>query len=238
MNFFSKFQQDLYFNFVKDQRYLYLVNGLKTTLIVTFFALVFSFIVGMLICFIRVSYADYKPTKKTFGYVLFSIVNKIAELYVTIIRGTPTALQLLLMFNGFLASVDNLVLVCILTFGINSSAYLSEIFRGGFLSVDRGEIEAGRSLGLSYLETTRHIRIPLALKNSLPAIGNECITLFKETSISGFIGLMDLTRGSDIILSTTFNATLPYLAAALIYLLGVIIMEKIFNHLEKRSSHA
>ena len=238
MNFFDQLRADIDFNFIQDDRYLYLVNGLKTTLIVTFFALAFSFVVGLLICLVRVSYADYKPRKRTLGFLAFKAVNKIAELYVTVIRGTPTALQLLLMFNGFLASVDNLVLVCILTFGINSSAYLSEIFRGGFLSVPRGEIEGGRSLGLSYMETTRHIRIPLALKNSLPAIGNEFITLFKETSISGFVGLMDLTRGSDIILSTTFNSTLPYLAAALIYLLGVIIMEKIFKSLEKKATHA
>lgn len=237
MNIFDQFKQDLYFNFVQDDRYLYLINGLKTTLIVTFFALVFSFVVGLVICLIRVAYVDFKPQKKTLGSVLFQVVNKIAELYVTVIRGTPTALQLLLMFNGLLASVDNLVLVCILTFGMNSSAYLSEIFRGGFLSVPRGEMEGGRSLGLSYLETTRHIRVPLALKNSLPAIGNECITLFKETSISGFVGLMDLTRGSDIILSTTFNSTLPYLAAALIYLLGVILMEKVFRLLEKKAAH-
>lgn len=137
------------------------------------------------------------------------------------------------MFNVILANLDNLVLVAIISFALNSSAYMAELFRGGINSVNKGEKEAARSLGLSNFQTMKKVVMPQAIKNSLPALGNEVITLFKETSISGFIGLADLTRGASIVISQTFDAATAYFSAAIIYLIIVMLMEKIFKQLEK-----
>ncbi len=149
------------------------------------------------------------------------------------IRGTPSTIQLLIMFNVILVNLDNLVLVAIISFALNSSAYMAELFRGGINSVSKGEKEAARSLGLSNLQMMKKVVMPQAVKNSLPALGNEVITLFKETSIAGFIGLADLTRGASIVISQTFDAATAYFSAAIIYLVIVLVMEKIFKELEK-----
>ena len=137
------------------------------------------------------------------------------------------------MFNVILANLDNIMLVAIISFALNSSAYMAELFRGGINSVNKGEKEAARSLGLSNLQTMRKVVMPQAIKNSLPALGNEVITLFKETSRAGFIGLADLTRGASIVISQTFDAATAYFSAAIIYLVIVMLMEKIFKELEK-----
>lgn len=224
--------------FLKDDHWKYLSNGFLTTVKVTFFALLIGLILGVILAVIRVSCKDLKPSWKTPAGFLLNLLNKISGLYITVIRGTPTTIQLLIMFNVILIALDNLPLVAILTFGFNSAAYMAEILRSGIQAVSQGEREAARSLGLSYLQTMRKIVLPQAFKNCLPAFGNEVITLFKETSISGFIGLIDLTRGSNILVSNTFKAAPPYFAAALIYLIVVFSLERLFNLIERKTRYA
>lgn len=233
----SAFTDVIYNNLIANDYWRYLLDGLATTLIVTFFALILGLVLGFLVALIRTAYKDL-PHGHGIGDIIFWVVHKIANLYVTFIRGTPTMIQLLIMFNVILVSVDNLVLVASLTFGLNSAAYVSEIFRAGIQSVPRGQVEAARSLGMSYFETFVRVVMPQAFKNSFPALGNEVITLFKETSISGTIGMIDLSRGATIIISKTFSAAVPYFSAALIYLALVILLERIFHAIEMRNSHA
>lgn len=211
--------------------YKYLLDGLKTTIIVTSFALIISFSLGLIIAITRA--ASEESTN-----ILIKILDKVFTLFVTIIRGTPSTIQLLIMFNVILVNLDNLLLVAVLSFALNSSAYMAEIFRGGINAVDKGEKEAARSLGLTYYQTMRKVIMPQAIKNSLPALANEIITLFKETSISGFIGLADLTRGASIVISQTFDAGTAYFSAAIIYLVIVMVMEKIFKKIEKGLQYA
>lgn len=234
----ESFSKAIYNSLIKNDYWVYLKNGLVTTVIVTLFALLIGFFLGLFISIIRTAHKDLDLSAKTPAGFFLKLANSLVSLFVTFIRGTPTTIQLLIMFNIFLVGLDNLKLVAILTFGLNSSAYMSEIFRGGIQTVSKGEREAARSLGMGYVQSLRLIVLPQAFRSCLPALGNEVITLFKETSISGFIGLIDLTRGSTIIVSQTFTATVPYFAAALIYLLVVMVLEFLFRRLEKRFDHA
>ncbi|MBS6106652.1 MULTISPECIES: ABC transporter substrate-binding protein/permease [Anaerococcus] len=225
-------------NIIDNGAYKYLLDGLKTTLIVTICALIISFALGLLIALVRAANIDQAYENNGFGSVLINILDKIFALFVSIIRGTPSTIQLLIMFNVILVNLDNLMLVAIISFALNSSAYMSELFRGGINSVAKGEKEAARSLGLSNFQTMKKVTMPQALKNSLPALGNEVITLFKETSIAGFIGLADLTRGASIVISQTFDAATAYFSAAIIYLVIVLIIEKIFKEIERANLYA
>lgn len=221
-----------------DNLYIYLLDGLKVTLLVSAVSLVISFILGLILAIIKTSKKDLNPTWNEPKGIFLNLLDKFANLFTTIIRGTPTTIQLLIMFNVILTGIDNLIIIAIATFSINSSAYMSEVIRGGIESVDKGQIEAARSLGLSYRQTFIKITLPQALRNSLPALANEVITLLKETSISGFIGLVDLTRGASIIISKTFKASIPYFTAALIYLIIVMGIEKFFKYLERKMTNA
>lgn len=212
--------------FVKDHRYNYLLKGLGNTLIITIFAIMLSLMLGTLIAIVRATHERNGNLK---------ILNAICQVYLTIIRGTPTMVQLLIIYYVVFASADvNKLVVAIIAFGLNSAAYIAEVIRSGILSVDMGQMEAGRSLGLSYGQTMRFVILPQAFKNVLPAIGNELITLLKETSISGYIGLVDLTKGSDIIRSITYEAMLPLGVVALIYLSIVLTLAFGVNRMEKR----
>ena len=233
-NIASSFNRILF----ENGNWRYLTEGLVTTLQVTFAAFCLGLVLGVILAIIRVSSKDLKPNWKSPTGILLNLLNKLSSAYITIIRGTPTTIQLLIMFNVLLAGLNNLHLVAILTFGLNSAAYMAEIFRAGIQSVSKGEREAARSLGLSYLQTMARVVLPQAFHNCLPAFGNEVITLLKETSISGFIGLIDLTRGANILVSNTFNAAIPYLVAALVYLLLVFGLERVFYAIERRVSHA
>lgn len=225
-------------NIIDNGAYKYLLDGLKTTLIVTICALIISFALGLLIALVRAANIDQAYENNGFGSLLINILDKIFALFVSIIRGTPSTIQLLIMFNVILVNLDNLMLVAIISFALNSSAYMSELFRGGINSVAKGEKEAARSLGLSNFQTMKKVTMPQALKNSLPALGNEVITLFKETSIAGFIGLADLTRGASIVISQTFDAATAYFSAAIIYLVIVLIIERIFKEIERANLYA
>lgn len=218
----QKFRQD----FLVEGRYLYLLQGLGNTLIITLFAILISLCLGSLIAIVRTTH------DRTGRY---TVLNALCKFYLVIIRGTPTMVQLLIIYYVIFAAADvSKVLVAIVAFGINSSAYLAEVVRSGIMSIDRGQSEAGRSLGLSYSQTLRLIILPQAFKNVLPAIGNELITLLKETSISGYIGLVDLTKGSDIIRSITYDAILPLGVVAVIYLAIVLSLSSAVGMLEKK----
>ena len=212
-------------NFIADDRYLYLVQGFKTTIILTFFAALIGIALGFIVAIIR-------STHDKTGKLKF--LNTLCNIYLTIIRGTPAMVQLLIMFYVVFASYNNSIVVAIITFGINSGAYVAEIVRSGIMSIDNGQLEAGRSLGFSFVQTMWLIIIPQALKNVLPALANEFIVLLKETSICGYIGLMDLTRGGDIIRSRTYEPFMPLIAVALIYLIVVMILSSFVKKLEKK----
>lgn len=229
--------EEIYNNLFADGLYIYLLDGLKVTLLVSIISLAISFILGLGLALIKTSKNDLNPSWSDPKGFCLNLLDKVANLFITIIRGTPTTIQLLIMFNVILVNLDNLIIVAIVTFSLNSAAYMSEVIRGGLLAVDKGEIEAARSLGLSYGQTLAKVSLPQAIRKSLPALGNEVITLLKETSITGFIGLADLTRGASIIISKTFKASIPYFAAALIYLLIVIGIEQVFKKLERRMNY-
>ena len=204
-------------NFVSDDRWKYLVNGLKVTMIVAFFAALLGIVIGFLLAIIRATHDKEGKLK---------VLNFIAHIYITIIRGTPVVVQLLIIYFVVFGSVNvSKVLVAVLAFGLNSGAYVS---------IDQGQFEAGRSIGMTYIQTMRHIIIPQAFKNVLPALGNEFIVLMKETSVSGYIALQDLTKGGDIIRSRTYDAFMPLIAIALIYLFFVMIFSKLVSLLERR----
>ena len=232
---FSDIQAKFILDFVEKQRYIYIIDGLKVTLEVTFLALIMGLVLGAFVAIIRTSHDQLKEEQtKGLGSFLLKVANTICRLYLTIIRGTPTLVQLLLMFFVFLATSNSKVMVAVITFGINSGAYVAEIFRSGIMSVDQGQMEAGRSLGLGYADTMMQIIMPQAIKNCLPALVNEMITLLKETSICGYIGLNELTRGGDIIRGVTFDALLPLMVVAVIYLAIVMFFTWIMSKLERR----
>ena len=222
----DEFLQKLYDTFIYDDRYMYLVNGLKTTLIITVFAVMIGMVIGFLVAVIR---ATHDKTGR------LKILNFISKIYLTVIRGTPVMVQLLIIYYVIFASVRiDKTLVGILAFGINSGAYVAEIVRSGIMSIDNGQFEAGASLGLNYRRTMMFVILPQAFKNILPALANECIVLLKETSVAGYIALEDLTKGGDIIRSVTYEAFLPRIAVALIYLIGVVGLSSLVGKLEKR----
>ena len=196
-------------------------------------ALILGVIIGMVIAVIRTAHDSRRAGK---GSIILNILNAVCKLYLTIIRGTPMMVQLLIM--GFVIMVpkdDTARMVCgIVTLGINSGAYVAEIVRGGLMSVGAGQMEAGRSLGLNYGQTMWLIIIPQAIKNILPALGNEMITLFKDTSLVSVIALRDVTKQAQNIVSTTYQPYVPYISLAVIYLLGVIIMTKLLGIFERR----
>ncbi len=216
----------LYQTLIYDNRYLYFLEGLKNTLIIAFFAVILGIIIGIIISLIR-NYHD--KTHK------LKILNFLAKCYVNIIRGTPVILQLMIIYYVIFASVDiNIIVVGILAFGINSGAYVSEIIRAGINSIDKGQLEAGYSLGLNYSKIMRFIIFPQAIKNILPALGNEFITLLKETSVGAYIGIIELTKASDIIASRTYDYFLPLIVVAIIYLLLTIVLSKLVNLMERK----
>lgn len=222
----ADFSAKFYANFIKDDRWLGLVSGLKVTIIVTLEALLLGVIIGFIVAIIR-SYHD--KTNK------LKILNAICKVYLTVIRGTPTMIQILIMYLVVFgsSSLDSIIIGGI-AFGINSGAYVAEIVRSGIMSIPIGQTEAGRSLGLNYAQTMRLIIVPQAFKNVLPALVNEMIVLIKETAIIGYIGEKDLTKAAMIIQSRTFDAFMPLLAAAVIYLALVMLLTFFMNKLERR----
>ena len=213
-------------NFINGDNWHYIADGLVTTIQITFFAVLVGIVIGFIVGIIRSTYDKTHRLK---------ILNFICNVYLTVIRGTPVLVQLLIIYYVIFASVRiDKVLVAVLAFGITSGAYVAEIFRSGIMSIDNGQFEAGRSLGFNYPQTMWYIIMPQAFKNVLPALCNEFIALLKETSIAGYIGLQDLTKGGDIIRSRTYSAFMPLIAVALIYLAIVLIFTQLIKILERR----
>lgn len=213
-------------NFIDDNRWRYITDGLKITLLVTVFAVLIGVVLGFLIAIVRTTHDKTGKLK---------ILNAICKVYLTVIRGTPVVVQLMIIYFIIFGSVDiSKVVVAIVAFGINSGAYVAEIFRSGIMSIDNGQFEAGRSLGFNYAQTMMYIVMPQAFKNVLPTLCNEFISLLKETSVSGYIALQDLTKGGDIIRSRTYDAFMPLIAVALIYLAMVMIFTNLVSLLERR----
>ena len=213
-------------NFITDDRWKYLTDGLIVTLQITLCAVILGIVLGFLVAIVR---STHDRTGK------LKILNALCNLYLTVIRGTPVVVQLLIIYFVIFGSTDiSKVMVAVMAFGINSGAYVAEIFRSGIMSIDNGQFEAGRSLGFNYRQTMFYIVMPQAFKNVLPALGNEFISLLKETSVSGYIALPDLTKGGDIIRSRTYDAFMPLIAVALIYLVMVLIFSRLVSLLERR----
>lgn len=225
-NLSYNFPNQFYLNFIKEDRWKYLFDGLKVTLTVTVFAALIGILLGFIVAIIR---STHDKTGK------LTLLNAVCSVYLTVIRGTPVLVQLLIIYFVIFGSVRvDKVFVAIVAFGINSGAYVAEIIRGGIMSIDQGQFEAGRSIGFNYVQTMIYIILPQVFKNVLPALGNEFIVLLKETSVSGYIALQDLTKGGDIIRSQTYSPLLPLLAVALVYLLFVVILSELLKELERR----
>lgn len=223
----------LFQTFVFADRWKLFANGLKITFIVTIGALAIGIVIGLIIAMIRTLYSSYVVTKPPF---LLRVFNTFANIYLTVIRGTPMMVQLLIMgFVIIVPKTDTGTILCgIITLGINSGAYVAEIIRSGLMSIPKGQTEAGRSLGFNYIQTMWYIVIPQAIKNILPALGNEMITLLKDTSLVSVIALRDVTKQAQNVQSLTYNALVPYISLAVIYLVIVIVLTRLLAVLEKR----
>lgn len=224
-------------NFVEDNRWKYLTQGLGRTLLIAVFAVMMGIVIGIIVATIRSTYDKNREAmarKKNLGYYLLLFFNAVCKIYLTVFRGTPVVVQLLIAYFIVFASSTNGIMVAAIAFGINSGAYVAEILRGGIMSIDNGQFEAGRSLGFNYIQTMIYIIIPQVFKSVLPTLLNEFIAVLKETSISGYVGIVDLTKGGDIIRGRTFSAFMPLIAVALIYLLIVMLLTYLTGKLERR----
>jgi His/Glu/Gln/Arg/opine family amino acid ABC transporter permease subunit len=225
-NLFIGIGESIYQTLIYDNRYKFILEGLFNTIIIALFAVIIGTIIGTLVALIRNNYDRNNKMK---------ILNSIVKWYVDIIRGTPVVLQLMIIYYVIFKSVDvPVVLVGIIPFGINSGAYVSEIIRAGIQSIPKGQSEAGYALGLNYNQVMKHIILPQALKNVLPALGNEFITLVKETSIGAYIGIIELTKASDIIASRTYDYFFPLIIVAIIYLIITLGLSKGVQKLERK----
>lgn len=219
---FESLLDHLYNALIADSRYVLILRGLRNTLIITFFALLLGLAIGLILAIIKVTVHSRRNP-----------LLWLANLYTTVIRGTPVVVQLIIINTSIMAQSNNKILIAVIAFGINSGAYVSEIIRGGIQSVDRGQTEAGRSLGLTGAMTMRLIVLPQAVKTVLPSLGNEFITLLKETSVAGYVAISDLTKAGDTIVSRTFDPTAMYLVA-IVYLVLVVGLTALLSLMERR----
>ena len=237
MEFFTKFKDDFILNFVDDSRWKWLIDGLKNTLIITFFSLLLGLAIGIVIAIIRSTFDKNREAYRKKGgifYAFWWVINALSNLYLTIVRGTPVVVQLLIAYFIIFASSRNSIAVAIFAFGLNSGAYVAEIIRGGIMSIDNGQFEAGRSMGFNYVQTMIYIIIPQVFKSVLPTLCNEFIVLIKETSVAGYVGIVDLTKAGERIRGVTFSAFMPLIAVALIYLVVVVILTQLVKILERK----
>lgn len=233
---FSEIASSFEKTFITDDRWLQLLGGLGVTLQITVFAALIGLVLGFLIAVVRSTHDMNVQGKKcrNFGDFILKFLNFLCNIYITIIRGTPVVIQLMIMYFIVFASSRNGIVAAIITFGINSGAYVAEIVRSGIMSIDKGQFEASRSLGFNYTSTMFHIILPQAFKNILPALGNEFIVLVKETSVAGYVALQDLTYVGNLIRSRTYEAFFPLITVALIYLIIVLMLTFLLKKLERR----
>lgn len=233
MTFFEEFK----FVMIEGDRYKFLLDGLKNTFTITFYALLIGVVVGVVIAAIRTSFDKNRESMKLrggVGYYVLATLNAISKVYLTVVRGTPVVVQLMIFYFIIFAASDDGVAVAIVAFGLNSGAYVAEIFRAGIMSIDHGQFEAGRSLGFNYFQTMRYIVIPQMFKAVLPTLCNEFIVLLKETSVAGYVGVIDLTKAGNTIAGRTFEYFIPLISVAVIYLVVVMILTWLVGKLERR----
>lgn len=222
---------------IDGDRYKFILDGLKNTFTITFGALAIGVVLGIVVAAIRTSFDKNKESMKLrggVGYYILAFLNTICKFYLTVTRGTPVVVQLMISYFIIFAAADDGVPVAIFAFGINSGAYVAEIFRAGIMSVDHGQFEAGRSLGFNYFQTMRYIVIPQMFKAVLPTLCNEFIALLKETSVAGYVGVIDLTKAGNTIAGRTFEYFIPLISVAVIYLVMVMILSWLVGRLERR----
>ena len=222
--FFTDWGAQLASTFLEDDRYMMLVDGLRNTAIITLGALCIGIVIGALVAIIKYCGEGSRAMKP---------LCVLCDIYTTVIRGIPVVVLLLIFYFVIMQSANGIT-VGIVTFGINSGAYMAELMRSGIGAVDAGQMEAGRSLGLSRIQTTIHVILPQAMKNILPAIGNEMIALLKETAVAGYVAVQDLTRAGNLIRNNTFDAFNPLIVVALTYLIIVVALTRLLAVLEKR----
>lgn len=235
VKWFADIKSEFVLNFITKNRWRLLLNGLSNTLLITLFACLMGIIIGIIVSVIRSTWdktgSEMRPGP---GKVLLRILNRIAVIYLTVIRGTPVVIQLMIDYYVIFAFSSNGVMIAILAFGLNSGAYVAEIFRGGIMSIDKGQFEAGRSLGFNYVQTMIYIVVPQVIKNVLPALANEFISLLKETSVAGYVTVADLTYAGNRIRGVTYSPFMPLIAVAIIYLVLVMFFTKLVSMLERR----
>ena len=228
-----KAQFDL--NFVQRSRWKFIVNGLQNTLLITFFSLILGMTIGLIIAAIRSTYDKTADTARpTLGRKVLGFFNGFCKVYITVMRGTPVVVQLMIICLVIFSWSDNGVALASLAFGLNSGAYVAEIVRGGIMSIDNGQFEAGRSLGFNYLQTMWYVIAPQVVKNVLPSLMNEFIALLKETSVAGYAAVRDLTYAGNTIAGQTYSYFMPLIAVALIYLAMVMLLTWIVGRVERR----
>ena len=221
-------RENIYNSFIYQDRYKYYLTGLGNTIIMAFFACLIGVILGLILSLV----IDYnEKTGKLY------LLSAFARMYIGIIRGTPALLQLMILYYIIFKSVNiNIVVVGIISFGLNSGAYVSQIIRSGLISIPKGQEEASTMLGFNYFQTMKYVILPQALRNVLPSLGNEFITLLKETSVAGYIGILELTKASDIVASSTYDYFFPLLIVTIIYLILTLGLTKLLNFFERRLS--
>lgn len=224
----------IYKCFLFDDRYLMYITGLKNTLLMTAFALLMGVVLGIVVALIRVTWDKNASEMRGTGKSVLGILNVLCKVYLTVIRGTPVVVQLLIWYFVVFASSRNGLMIAAFAFGINSGAYVAEIFRGGIMSVDQGQMEAGRSLGFGYVSTMRHIILPQAFKAVLPTLANEFIVLLKETAVAGYVSVSDLTYAGNIVGGNAYDYLFPLLLTAVMYLVMVMFFTYLVGKLERR----
>ena len=237
INNFIAFIADFKRVMIDGGRYEFLFDGLKNTFIITLGALAIGIVIGIVVAAVRTSYDKNRESLKLrggIGYYLLAFFNFICKVYLTIMRGTPVVVQLMIAYFVIFAAADDGVPVAIFALGLNSGAYVAEIFRAGIMAVDNGQFEAGRSLGFNYLQTMKSIIIPQMFKAVLPTLCNEFIALLKETSVAGYVGVVDLTKAGNLIAGRTFSYFIPLICVALLYLVMVMILSWGVGRLERR----
>lgn len=234
---FADLKDTFYRCFIVENRWEWLLEGFGKSITITFFAVLIGLVCGILLAAIRSSYDKNEESLKMrggIGYIGLKLLNTVAKIYITVVRGVPVVVQLMMWYFVILVSQKNDVVIAVCAFGFNSAAYVAEIFRGGIMSIDNGQFEAGRSLGFNYLQTMRNIVIPQAIKTTLPTLLNEVIALLKETSVAGYVAIMDLTKAGELIVGRSFEAFMPLVAVALIYLITVVVLTRVFTAIERR----
>ncbi len=232
---FEEVKAEFITNFIDGERWRFLADGLLNTLQITVVACLIGIAIGIVVAAVRSSWdKNHETMRPSIGRFFLGVANAICKVYLTVIRGTPVVVQLMIIYYIIFASSRNALGIAMLAFGINSGAYVAEIVRGGIMSIDAGQFEAGRSLGFNYVQTMRYVVVPQVFKNVLPTLANEFISLLKETSVAGYVAIQDLTKGGDIIRGATYSPFMPLIAVAIVYLVMVMFFTWLVGKLERR----